>query len=212
MNEADFGDEILPKSGKRTRVLPVREKDKDVSKRTMSFVVEIPAGNLASKLRDIRRNTEEDTYEDEAQGAIVVEEDVSTEGEDSSNEDMAEKDDIESHIPAWDKREVKDSKSDDESEAAEGASTPEPALLEQKIKSATPPRGSIATSIPAQPKHRRFDTEDSEPEPEFFSTAVETIVSEEDISDDDAPEVLAAQDALESAQTMAQQAAKVLEQ
>jgi U3 small nucleolar RNA-associated protein 16 len=107
--------------------------------------------------------------------------------------------------------EISDSESDGESEAEEPI---KPAVSSKKKKTTATPSPNKSQIIPAsvKPKHKRFGSEEQEPEPELFSTAVEIIESDEESSDGDAPEVVGAQEALKSAQSKARDVAKAVEE
>jgi hypothetical protein len=168
-------------------------------------VVEIPVSKMALELQDM----EDDAEEESSEGRNVEEGDGSSDDEEiSDGEAPAEDEEVEGS--AVSDREGLDI-SDSESEAPEETTKSIPTLPKKQKSASNTPKKSKPTAISSQPKHKRFGNEDPETEPEFFSTAVEIMDSNEESSDDDAPEVVGAHDALKSAQSKARDAAKAVE-
>ena len=197
--DGGVGDEVLATPAKKNKVLPVREKDENGLKTSTRVAVEIPVSKMASELQEIKGHAEDDNSGNDSEDGA---------GEDE--EEVVEGDCEESDAIAWEKPEVLGSESEGGSEPTEEVTKATPDLSKQQNKHTNQPKISATTPFPAQPKHKRFGSEDLELEPEFFSTAVEVQDSDKESSDDDAPEVVGAQDALENAQSIARDAAKAV--
>lgn len=184
----------VEKTPKKQKILPLREKDEDKPSKNTRVVVEIPVSSIPEELQDVKGGVESDQHEDAESGE---EESSDVEGEEEATQ-----------------LEIADSGSEsvDESEAPKEPTGPSPALPKKQTKPSSSFKISESTTMAAQPKYKRFGSEEPEPEPELFSTAKEIIESDEESSDDDAPEVLGAQDALRSAQSKARDTAKVVEE
>lgn len=194
---ADEEEELVQTPVKKQKALPLREKDDDEPRRNKNTraVVEIPVSSIPVDPQTIR--------EDISQNATA---------EDSGRELVAEADTEESDFTEEAPLEISDSESDNGREAIEEPLKPTPSLPKKQNKSTASPKKSSTTSTLVEPKHKRFGSGEPEPEPEFFSTAVEIIQSDEESSDEDAPEEVGAQDALKSAQSKARDAAKAVEE
>jgi U3 small nucleolar RNA-associated protein 16 len=194
------GGETRSSITKKGKALPVRAKDDETPSRNTRAVVEIPAfrGGLGSSGRKSRKPRESPEKEEEPQKSDVdtsrVEEVPDSESE--SNNDKPGPKSSKSPKPRGNKKmEQKGSVNKETSEATEAISSP--------------------ANIPAKPKHKRFGSEEPEtlevPEVEVFSTAPEILELEDESSDDDAPEVVGAQEALETAKLREREAAKAVE-
>ena len=107
--------------------------------------------------------------------------------------------------------------SDDESvvEVTKEEATPKKNLTAQAkpSKQSQVPSSKAPGITSAKPKHKRFGSEELELEPEIFSTARQTVESEdEESSDDDMVEEITAQDASRIASAKARDAAKAIEE
>jgi U3 small nucleolar RNA-associated protein 16 len=175
---------------KKQKILPLRERDEVGVNRHTRVVVEIPVMSLPVDVRSPRADLEEDVEE------------FGEESEDDEAVEEIQKEPL--------RLEIADSESDGEEEDDE---TPEPELPSNK--KARPSKfieEPLSTPASTKPKHKRFGSEELEVEPEFFSTAAEIVDSDEESSDDDAPEVVGAQDAMERAQSKAREAAEAAEE
>jgi U3 small nucleolar RNA-associated protein 16 len=195
IDEEDVGTPAV----KRQKILPVRAKDDDkMPNKNSRVVVEIPispfglehGGQLSgNRKQPVKR--------------IGTAEDV---------EEVAASD---AHLS---RLEIPDSDSDDkDSEVAEVAEESDLDISSPGQKKPTNDQISIASAaatgaVPGfpNPKHKRFDSEESEVLP--FSTALEKAESEDESSDDDAPEVVGALEALEQARMKVREAAKAVEE
>lgn len=182
-----MADQEVSMSAKRQKALPLREKDDDGPENTV--VLEKPVRSIPVELREVKKDAESSEEEED--------EDVGQENEPAEEVQL----------------EISDSESDAGSDVLEEPSKRNPTLPMKENKSTAPPRKvPVTTPLSVKSKHKRFGSEEPELEPEFFSTAVEIIEPDEGSSDDDAPEVVGAQDALKSAQSQARDAAKAVEE
>jgi U3 small nucleolar RNA-associated protein 16 len=182
-------EEVISTPAKKQKVLPLREKDDDGPNKHTRVVVEIPVSKIPVELQNVKEDISQS-----AEAESLMEED----GEESEM------------VPL----EISDLESEDGSEASEARTKPSPTLpnTKKQNKSMASPSVSETTPMSNQPKHKRFGSEEPGPEPEFFSTAAEIIESDEESSDDDAPEVVGMQDALKRAKSKARDAAKAVEE
>ena len=186
--DSDSGenDETESPASKKQKVLPVRGKDDKELKRSTRVAVELPA----SRLR-LDHTSPMDPGRKEPRGEIPTSGDV----------EAAE---VSSSHPS--RLEIPDSESDGEdSEIGESVGRSADSGMGQ-------PQANTQTALPSAPKakHKRFGSEESDVM--IFSTAVEQKESDDESSDDDAPEVVGAQDALEQAKRKALEAAKAVEE
>jgi hypothetical protein len=195
------GGETRSSSAKKGKALPVRAKDDETPNRKTRAVVEIPAfqgglgssGRKSKKPREEVPENEEEPQKNDADTSRVEE---VPDSESESNDNKSEPKPSKSPKPRGNKKmKQKDSVNKETPEVTEAISSP--------------------ANIPAKPKHKRFGSEEPEtpevPEAEVFSTAPEILESEDESSDDDAPEVVGAQEALETAKLREREAAKAVE-
>jgi hypothetical protein len=187
-DEADLAVDHVesPGSALKKQKLPVRAKDEETPNRSTRLVVEIPVStiNLGGRLSPGSK--------------ISPKSKEIVEIEDSEESDEGP--------------EIVDKDSEDEHEASEHKEE----IPNLNINSESPKKGENRLTNGDQkadavkPKHKRFGSE--EPEVEFFSTAVEKIESEDESSDDDAPEVVETQAAQKDAELKARDAARAIEE
>jgi hypothetical protein len=188
----DNDEEVVATSAKKQKALPLREKDEEGPKKNTGLMVEIPVSRLSVNLHGLREEVERSDLEAEE------EEEEDEENGENQPTDAAQ-------------LEISDSESDDGSEAPEELAKPNSVFSKKQDKLTNSPRKFETTRVLPRPTHKHFGSEEPEPEPEFFSTAMEVIQSDEESGDDDTPEVVGAQDALESAKSKARDAAKAVE-
>lgn len=188
-------------AAKKQKVLPVRAKDDELPKRNTRVVVEIPVSQIGLEYSG-KSNTSPKLPQREA----------------STTEDVEEVEDIEDDVAVPSSRlEIPDSESDDDNselgESVEKADTPSPEKAQPKTTSlnTTSPKISGSPSAPKS-KHKRFGSEEPEEEVEIYSTAIDLVESEDESSDDDAPEVVGAHEALDQAKLKEREAAKAVEE
>lgn len=187
--DLEMADQEVSMSAKRQKALPLREKDDDEPKNT-GVMLEKPVRSIPVELREVK---------EDAEGSEAEEDDE----EDGQQNRPAEEVQLE----------ISNSESDAGSDVFEEPSRRDPTLPMKENKSMAPSKKvPVTTPLSVKPKHKRFGSEEPELEPEFFSTAIEIIELDEGSSDDDAPEVVGAQDAMESAQSQARDAAKAVEE
>jgi len=190
--------EGLGSAGKRKNVLPVRAKDEEVPRTNTRVVVEIPVSSARAYSNP---NLAVDSIEKDAPKEPVVIEISDSELEEANSEDDESEAEGEDTAPG----EPKSQPSSTEKNRNEGSAT-QPAWA-SPIPTTKSQEG---TTSAAKPKHKKFGSE--EPEVEFFSTAAERLESEESSEEDEAPEVVGAQDALESARAQTRDAARAAEE
>jgi hypothetical protein len=225
---------------KKQKVLPLRERDDATPKRSTRLVVEIPVSLMASELRSMEKHGEDEMSEEEGgednDSADAKKGFEETEPESPSNDEHLQKLNIQKDAEgeaheSEDKPEaassaigetevmkgvgsaeapleISDSESDGESEVLEETAKTSP--MQPRTKVSPKMTETAPMSAQSKPKHTRFGSEHPEPGPEFSSAGPEIIESDEESSDDDAPEVMGAQDALEIAQSKARDAAKAI--
>jgi U3 small nucleolar RNA-associated protein 16 len=178
-----------PMASKKQRKLPMRKKDEESVKQHSHLEVIIPA----SKVNEGAKYEAVEEKETETQGG-------------SQDEDAAQEDETTQAAS-----EIANS-SDEEPVAEEPVkkSADNKSKKNQKKKESKPAPES--TAQPSKPKHKRFGSEEPVPE---TPAAVETVQEdefEEESSDDDAPEVVGANEAAEKAQRLSREAAKAAEE
>jgi U3 small nucleolar RNA-associated protein 16 len=183
---------------KKQKILPVRAKDDEMRNKNTRVVVEIPISRFG-----LEHNEHLNANRERPVKKIATAEDVEEVGGSDA------------HLS---RLEIPDSESDDnDSEVAEGveqsdldiSSPGQKGPRKDKINIASAAATGALPGVP-KPKHKRFDSEESEVM--LFSTALEKAESEEESSDDDAPEVVGALEALEQARMKVREAAKAVEE
>lgn len=149
---------------------------------------------------------------------------------DSEIEDVKATEDVGSDIPAVEAEggvRIQDTKSSQQTAAEINDSEEDSEAEEIGKKQATPskqptkspaknieksPEPVSASQIPEKPKHKRFGSEEPEPELEIFATAPEIVESEDESSDDDMVEEITLKDASRAAAAKEREAAKAIEE
>lgn len=182
-------------SNKKQKVLPVRAKDDIMPKRNTRPVVEIPvrrvtldhASHINSSPKLPQKNAPTKSAEEMKN---ITSSQTRLEIPDSESEDDVS--DIEEVVGKLDTSSTKQTQS-------------------RKVAAiSTSTDAAEALPTPSKTKHKRFDSEESEVM--IFSTAVEKEESEDESSDDEAPEVVGAQEALEQAKVKEREATKAVEE
>lgn len=173
---------------KKQKKLPVRAKDEETPNNSTRVVVEIPVStvgiDLKEKNRDVAKLLPKSHGIDETEDSEKPGKGPESIGNDTDN-----------GIEAL--------------EGEEDAPEPERTSILPKISgniSVTEDQNVATTN----PKHKRFGSE--EPKAEFFSTAAEKIDSEDESSDDDAPEIIETRAAQKSVELKARGSAKAIEE
>lgn len=187
----------LGSASKKMRKLPVRVKEGDTPNRSTRVVVEIPVSALSSQMKG-------DSTGSSTTSPILKEVGEADSSKGSKSSPRTRKDiDSASHVTS-EAGDVKDVPSRSEKNTKSPSSK----------KSARKSEESVS-KVPAEPvntksKHKRFGSE--EPEAEIFSTAVEQVESEDESSDDDAPEVVGTHAAEKSVKLKARDAERAIEE
>ena len=171
---------------KKQKVLPVRGKDDKELKRSTRVAVEIPVSRVGlDRTSPIDPSRKEPQEEFHTSGSVEAAEVSSS---------------YQSRL------EIPDSESDGEDpELGEGVERPADSTIRQKQT-----KTYTASPSASKAKHKRFGSEESEVM--VLSTAVEQKETDDESSDDDAPEVVGAQDALKQAKRKELEAAKAIEE
>ena len=195
LGSADDGEADVP-ANKKQKVLPLRAKDDKVPKRNTRPVVEIPVNRISSEHSSNIMAGPKKSRKDSPTLLVPRDAERST-----SNES---------------KMEIPNSDSESENSDLETAVTKlnnptdrEKFRGEDVVK---PTSANTSKAVPSASKarHKRFDSEESEVM--VVSNTVAKSDSEDESSDDDAPEVVGAQEALEQAKMKEREAAKAVEE
>lgn len=185
-SDSNGDEDIGTPASKKQRVLPVRAKDDKEPKTKTRLVVEIPVRRIR-----MDHTSQIDTVRKESQNGIPATQDVEK---------------VEDSVSHQSRLEIPDSDFENEvSEVGKNVEAPESSGTGQ-----TENKRHTALPSASKAKHKRFDSEESEVM--IFSTAVEKEQSEDESSDDEAPEVVGAHEALEQAQMKEREAAKAIEE
>lgn len=204
-SESDLAVETATPEGsasKKLKKLPVRVKDgatpNETPNRSTRVVVEIPVSKLSSQIKEDSAGSSTTSPVPKGSEEADGSKGSKTTPKSKKNIDLAshttiEAGDVEEDVPS------KSRKSPKSPSSKKSAQKPE----------------TLVEKAPAEPvltksKHKRFGSE--EPEFEFFSTAVEEVESEDESSDDDAPEVVETHAAEKSVKLKARDAERAIEE
>lgn len=184
--ESEESNEVESPASKKQKVLPVRPKDGEDVKRSTKVVVEVPVSHIVRDHASFSNPS----------GRKSLKRNPTSGGIESADDKTSPQSRLE----------IPDSESDDDASEA-GKDTKDSDTLDTKQTDATV---FIALPNALKAKHKRFDSEESDVV--IFPTAIEQTQPEDESSDDDAPEVVGAQAALEQAKKKEFDAAKAIEE
>lgn len=192
---ADDGEADVP-ANKKQKVLPLRAKDDKVPKRNTRPVVEIPVNRISSEHSSNIMAGPKKSRKDSPTLLVPRDAERSTSNESKmeipNSDSESENSDLETAVTK-----LNNSK-DTQQFSGEDVVKPTSANTSKAVPSASKAR------------HKRFDSEESEVM--VVSNTVANADSEDESSDDDAPEVVGAQEALEQARMKEREAAKAVEE